>query len=419
MKARLIWLIAVVAVVTGCTEWQMPWVTASSSPCDRASLTNPTTHMARPGIGGTGIEVARPGIGGTGIDPGGIGGTGIVGVITGFASICVNGVEVHYDAGTPVSSNGVLSSAADLAVGQVVRVNATGKGTELKAQSIDALYAVIGPVQAVNAQQRRLTVLNQSLRVDADIDVSHLAPGQWVQASGHRLSNGEIMSGSLQRIAPQSMAQLNGRITGITADALIVEGVRIALGALPMPVGATLGIEVQATGVWDGKKLQAQQIFVRPTLSRLASGQQVLLQGFVQNLNEREIGLGYGQITLGSDVRVSRDSNQQASQTAGLAVNQRVQISGRIDAQQRIVADRISVQAESGDGGSGKSGGRSGSNSGSGSGSGSGSSNSGKGSSSSGSGSSGSNSGSSSSGSNSGSNSGGSGGGSGGGGGRR
>jgi hypothetical protein len=27
-------------------------------------------------------------------------------VITGFASICVNGVEVHYDANTPVSING-------------------------------------------------------------------------------------------------------------------------------------------------------------------------------------------------------------------------------------------------------------------------------------------------------------------------
>ena len=40
------------------------------------------------------------GIGGTGIDPGGIGGTGqraeaevgVLGVITGFASICVNGI---------------------------------------------------------------------------------------------------------------------------------------------------------------------------------------------------------------------------------------------------------------------------------------------------------------------------------------
>ena len=87
------------------------------------------TEVAEGGIGGTGAPalldnlppesmVGRPGIGGTGAAEGGIGGTGLIGVITGFASICVNGVEVFYDASTPVSADGLSMSLSTLAVGE-------------------------------------------------------------------------------------------------------------------------------------------------------------------------------------------------------------------------------------------------------------------------------------------------------------
>lgn len=56
-----------------------------------------TGQQAHDGIGGTGIS-ADSGIGGTGQQAQeGIGGTGIIGVITGFASVCVNGLEILYD----------------------------------------------------------------------------------------------------------------------------------------------------------------------------------------------------------------------------------------------------------------------------------------------------------------------------------
>src|SRR5690349_21550179 len=65
------------------------------------------------GIGGTGAVAG--GVGGTGIgsesDNGGIGGTGIVGTITGFASICVNGLEVHFNNDVPVSENGIATTS--------------------------------------------------------------------------------------------------------------------------------------------------------------------------------------------------------------------------------------------------------------------------------------------------------------------
>src|SRR5262249_41510449 len=86
------------------------------------------TGIVPGGTGGTGVDPG--GTGGTGVDPGGIGGTGqraeaeigVLGVITGFGSICVNGIEVHYDANTHVALNGDLSSASALGIGQVVSV---------------------------------------------------------------------------------------------------------------------------------------------------------------------------------------------------------------------------------------------------------------------------------------------------------
>ncbi len=66
-----------------------------------------------------------------------VGGTGIIGTITGFASICVNGVEVHYDNNTLVTVDGRLSFVRELAVGQVVVTRALGIGQEVAAKHIE------------------------------------------------------------------------------------------------------------------------------------------------------------------------------------------------------------------------------------------------------------------------------------------
>jgi hypothetical protein len=66
--------------------------------------TGNTVSPTKGGVGGTGKSErpANGGVGGTGLQAGGVGGTGIVGTITGFGSVCVNGLEVEYDHSTPV-----------------------------------------------------------------------------------------------------------------------------------------------------------------------------------------------------------------------------------------------------------------------------------------------------------------------------
>ena len=117
------------------------------------------------GLGGTGVT-AEGGLGGTGIstEHGGMGGTGdalsqksllpddekggitIIGVVTGFASICVNGEEVHYNANTPILDNGKSAQLSQMATGKMVVLKADKLGGQLHARAIGIFDAVAGPV---------------------------------------------------------------------------------------------------------------------------------------------------------------------------------------------------------------------------------------------------------------------------------
>jgi len=124
MKRAATWLaIAVAASLTACAPLRMP------EPRNSCALAELEDALGSGGIGGTGILA----------QDGGIGGTGIVGTITGFGSVCVNGVEVHYDSAVAVTSNGLPSDAAQLAVGQVIAVEVGHAQKGLAAHSIAIL----------------------------------------------------------------------------------------------------------------------------------------------------------------------------------------------------------------------------------------------------------------------------------------
>jgi len=183
------------------------------------------------GIGGTGINpggtgatgVEPGGTGGTGVDPGGIGGTGqraeaeigVLGVITGFGSICVNGIEVHYDAGTPVAFNGDLSSAKALGIGQVVSVLAVGAGRQARATWIDIVDSAVGPVTAVESAGTLLEVNKQRVRIEpstvlgAGLERAQLASaqvGDTLRVSGLRNADGTIVATRVETAAPATRA---------------------------------------------------------------------------------------------------------------------------------------------------------------------------------------------------------------------
>jgi hypothetical protein len=125
------------------------------------------------GVGGTGAPAPRGeepgGIGGTGLwssgDDDGIGGTGIEGTITGFGSLCVNGLRVGYDDATVVTSDGAPIAAARLRRGDVVRI-AASRAAPRCTRSIELRHEVVGRSR-LDAAGGVMEVLGQRVHLGA------------------------------------------------------------------------------------------------------------------------------------------------------------------------------------------------------------------------------------------------------------
>lgn len=309
--------------------------------------------MVQSGIGGTGLHdggaggtgsPAESGIGGTGsvASDGGVGGTGIIGVITGFASICVNGVEIHYDADTPVSIDGQPSTMRDLAVGQVVAARTLGAGDELAASNIAIIHAVVGPISYFNPEIREMQVLGQTIQIgqlrDAD-NFSNLKTGDWIQVSGHRLSNGAIIASRIESTQPAE-ARINGYVTQIDAAGFEINGTRINHDTGSLPAGLVQGMEVRVAGDWDGAYLNMQHIQTEPTRQSIGNVEHVVIEGYIHALDERSLSIN-NQIIAFDSAQVSANNAR-----SDFRLDQRVQISGRLGTDQRVIVEHIELKHE-------------------------------------------------------------------------
>lgn len=313
------------------------------------------TPIAHSGIGGTGIRDGgtggtgnqESGIGGTGsvASDGGVGGTGIVGVITGFASICANGIEIHYDVDTPVSIDGRLSTVRDLAVGQVIAVRALGTTNhELTASHIAVIHAAVGPISRLNPETQELYVLGQAVQVGQLKDhnnFSNLKNGDWVQVSGHRLSSGIIVASRIESTTPQSVAEagINGYVTRIDTKGFEVNGTRIDHDA-QLPPGITQGVEVRIVGHWDGAHLKAQHIQIEPTRQSIGNVEHLVIEGYIHALDDKGLNIN-NQVIEFESAQISAGNTR-----SDFRLDQRIQISGRLGTDQRVIAERIELKHE-------------------------------------------------------------------------
>lgn len=279
------------------------------------------------GLGGTG-DAARGGIGGTGAPAeGGVGGTGIVGTITGFASICVNGLEVHFDADVPVSENGSAATAARLAVGQVVAVEAAAGSDGLRARQISILNAYEGPLTSDGrGSNGMLQVMGQPVRLapGAHLDAGVRA-GDNVRVSGLRNADGEVLATRVERAAglreASALGQLDApdRLHGLGLD-----------GAIGMP-----GDEVLVRGQWAEGRLRVASHREDPSLPFADRVHNAAVEGLVAERNARELRIGGFRAELGADTQFSGGEREE------LGVGRRVRIHGAFSGPREIRAARV------------------------------------------------------------------------------
>lgn len=253
-------LLAILVLASGalasCAPARPPVATAPARPADSAPDAPAGQCRVGPdggplladrGIGGTGApttRVADRGIGGTGAPA-----SGILGVITGFASVCLAGEEVQYAADTPIQIDNVPARAADLRAGQVAAIAAAGP----HALRVTVRHEVSGPLDAIEPSGI-WRVAGQPVLPPPDT-APPPGPGTWLAVSGFRREDGAIAATRLD-VRPAGETLIRGTMTYASGRLFIgLVEIRPGPGQFRRP-----GVPVAAIGRLVGGVLNADTV---------------------------------------------------------------------------------------------------------------------------------------------------------------
>lgn len=248
--------------------------------------------VADRGIGGTGIgrhpalalvasgQLADRGIGGTGI--GDAGDAGIVGIVTGFGSVFVNGLEIQFDNAAVVDIDGNATSTSALRAGQLVAIRAGGPANAPYAKAISIRTEAMGRIDGLELGSGTLEIAGQRVSVPAGAwGANRFGLGDWVKVSGLRRADGVIVASRLDS-APAGALSARGQVA--REDGVARVG-HLALDE-KMVAGISEGQFVVVSGSYAGGHGQIASV-ARDMLPASAgdyfgaSANRLVLQGFV------------------------------------------------------------------------------------------------------------------------------------------
>lgn len=236
------------------------------------------------GIGGTGIASGKLSVDG---DGSGTGGTGhaveVEGVITGFASICVNGLELHYLPTTPITIQGFSASPRDLKVGQVVRALARGQGDQLALQQVHVSHVLVAQVEALGAGTLRAQ--GRSITLSPTVVMpGGLAPGDKVAISGFAGAQGRVLATRLDVVPSDTPDSVTGQVQRNSQGRLTIDNVALTGDLAKLEPGDL----VRAEGRFAEGRMQVARI---EREERIMPVDRVVIQGIVRHASPSAINV--------------------------------------------------------------------------------------------------------------------------------
>lgn len=196
------------------------------------------------------------------------------GRISGFGSVIVNGVRFDDSAASISDGDGDSRDRSALALGMVVEIKAgriddnTSRG---EAYEIIVRSEIKGPVEAVDAVAGTLTVLGQSLTVDAATvfeDISGLAAlttGSLVEVYAVRSAGGTLLATRIEAKTSLDAFKLRGTVTALDpiARTFAIGNALISYAGVSSPPPLAVGVfvkvklaTVQSGGAWVATKIR-------------------------------------------------------------------------------------------------------------------------------------------------------------------
>jgi len=306
-----------------------------------------TGQVARgTGIGGTGARARKAGIGGTGqIARGsGIGGTGqavehnglVVGTITGFGSICVNGIEIHYKSDTPLQLNGqTVNPDSSLAIGQVIAVGVSGMGKEVTANEMHILHAATGPVSTIDFIKGELEVLGQKVHFNinsaSSSELNNLQSGDFVEVSGLRDHSGNIVASRIDTIENQQRASLRGPVTSISNNSFTIQGIKVDV----KPSGLSIGENVHISGQLDNNRFRADSINInQQKIPPIDMGGLISIEGYLDSNSVTSVEVAGRVVAIPSELQ---------SEVRQISAHERIIVTGHLIEDNIIQMEQILI----------------------------------------------------------------------------
>lgn len=273
------------------------------------------------------------------------------GEITGLGGITVN--DVRYQTGSAmVTVNGEPASLSDLRQGQVVTL--TGRidddGRTGTANSIRFDADVTGPVDNIDADNRQLLVMGQTVTTDADtrfgagIDpatYAGLAVGDVAQISGYADASGAIRATRVDLAPAGTALQVIGTVADIDIANLLFRINRLTLDygnalVIELPGGAPAnGMQVEAFGTMTAGRFAVERLVAAPELTG-NTGRRVQAAGVVTRFGSAaDFDVGH------FSVRADAGTTYHNGNASNLTLNAELVVDGNFASNGRITADRV------------------------------------------------------------------------------
>lgn len=265
-----------------------------------------------------------------GVDSGGTGGSSAVGPISGLGSIIVNGVRFDDAAALVTDDDGQSLPRSRLKLGVLVSVDGSSvsvSGSErvATASRIRVTSDLIGTVQAIDAQNRTITVLQQTVRVTAatvfddllPLGLDSLSPGLTIEVYGRTDPvTGRYVATRIELCASPAFHVIRGQVDGVgngTATigtvSLDTSGLSAADAALIVP-GRVVRVRLQpgtlrAISAAQGERTlsDSEESFLEGRITRFDSATSFEVDG--QQVDATRASFPDGSSALGLGQRVS------------------------------------------------------------------------------------------------------------------
>lgn len=282
-----------------------------------------------------------------------------VGTITGFGSVYVNGVKFDVTSAR-LSRNGLPAQQSELRVGQFVKVRGARNASAQTGQAdvIEADDNVQGPVTAIDAVTSTLSVLGQTVHVDAATSwgdginprsLAGVAVGDVLEVSGMVLANGDIAATRIERVPATSEYFVRGAMANVdsAARAFSINQLRVDY--------ATARIEGLANGMPSNGvvvQVHGRSLSATGTLTATAvEGESLAQSGDNRDIGDVEVEGAITRYVSAMDFDVNRQPVTTSPGTqfvggtvADLKLDLRVEVEGQTNAIGVLVAGKVKFE---------------------------------------------------------------------------